>query len=184
MGRVSAGGLVALDVGYEPERVRVGAVAWPAWEAPLGAQRELVRALAAPPAAYRSGAFYERELPPLLALLQDPAALAALGLARLQDARAILVDGHAWLAPDRPGLGARLHEALDGAVPVVGVAKSAWRGSPHAVAVRRGTSQQPLFVTACGLSAAEAARGVQSMAGAFRLPDLLRRVDALSRGRV
>lgn len=180
---MTTGWLLALDVGYEDERVRVAAVAWPAWEAPLGAQREVVQVLRAPPAAYRSGSFYERELPPLLALLRDPAALAALGLAGLEAARAVLVDGHAWLAPDRAGLGARLHEALAGAVPVVGVAKSAWRGSPHAAAVRRGTSQRPLFVTACGLPPEEAAQGVQRMAGAHRLPDLLRRVDALSRGR-
>jgi hypothetical protein len=42
---------------------------------------------------------------------------------------------------------------------------------------------KPLFVTAAGLSVTDAAAHVAAMAGPFRLPDALRRVDALARGR-
>lgn len=180
---------MALDVGYRDGGAVVAAVSAPTWDTPLGAHRELARALAQPAAEYRSGSFYERELPPLLALLGDRSALEALGLAGLtglagpEEAEALVVDGHAWLAPGLPGLGARLFEALGGATPVVGVAKGAWRGSAHAVPVRRGRSARPLYVTACGVDPARAAERVAAMAGAYRLPDLLRRVDALSRGR-
>ena len=50
--------------------------------------------------------------------------------------------------------------------------------------VVRGSSgaTRPLYVTAAGMPAAEAAELVRSMAGRYRLPDALRRVDALARG--
>jgi deoxyribonuclease V len=67
---------------------------------------------------------------------------------------------------------------------VIGVAKSAYRAATHAVAVRRGTASRPLYVTAAGLDPAEAAALVARMAGPHRLPDALRRVDALARGTV
>ena len=42
---------------------------------------------------------------------------------------------------------------------------------------------RPLFVTAAGMPAAEAADLVQSMAGRYRLPDALRRADTLARAK-
>jgi deoxyribonuclease V len=118
---------------------------------------------------YQPGAFYLRELPALLAVLagQD-----ALGL--------VVVDGYADLdSRGRPGLGARLHAELG--VPVIGVAKSAYRTATHAIPVLRGTSSRPVFVTATGLPRAEAADLVRQMSGRFRVPDALRRADALAR---
>jgi deoxyribonuclease V len=120
-------------------------------------------------APYRPGAFYERELPAMRAVL------AAGGPVDL-----LVVDGYVQLHPDgRPGLGARAHEELG--IPVVGVAKTAFRGATHAVEVRRGGSDRPLYVTAAGVPVEEAAAMVREMAGRYRLPDALRRVDALSR---
>ena len=66
---------------------------------------------------------------------------------------------------------------------MIGVAKTAFRTATHAVPVTRGRSARPLFVTAAGLTAGEAARLVRHMAGRFRLPDALRRADALARSR-
>jgi deoxyribonuclease V len=121
-------------------------------------------------APYRPGAFYERELPPLLAvvaMLDSPPDL-------------LVVDGYVTLDPaGRPGLGAHAHEALG--VPVIGVAKTAFRGATHAVPVLRGGAQRPLFVTAVGLPVDEAAHMVRAMSGQHRLPEALRRVDMLSR---
>lgn len=164
--------IVALDVDYGPDRARAAAVGAPTWDAPPDLERVLE--LPGPPADYEPGQFWRRELPPLLALL---AANADLPL------DALLVDGHAWLTPGQPGLGARLHEALAGRVPVIGVAKTAYRGSPDAAHVLRGASQSPLFVTAIGLDLAAAADAVRRLHGPHRLPALLKRVDALARGR-
>jgi deoxyribonuclease V len=94
----------------------------------------------------------------------------------------VVVDAYVWLADDAPGLGARLHEALGEAVPVVGVAKTSFRGATRAVQLLRGTSTQPLYVTAAEMSAETAATHVASMHGAHRIPALLRRVDQLARG--
>jgi deoxyribonuclease V len=66
----------------------------------------------------------------------------------------------------------------------VGVAKTAFTAATHAILVRRGASARPLFVTAAGIGIQHAARLVQDMAGPFRLPDALRRADALARGSI
>ena len=119
--------------------------------------------------AYRPGEFYRRELPPLRAVLHD---LSGLGL--------LVVDGYADLDPDgRPGLGAHAHAEFG--IPVIGVAKSRFHTATHAVPVLRGTSARPLFVTAAGMPAADAADLVRHMAGRYRLPDALRRADTLAR---
>jgi len=118
---------------------------------------------------YQPGAFYLRELPPLRSVL-----------ARLDQLRLVVVDGYADLdSRGRPGLGARLHAELG--IPVIGVAKSAYRTATHAVPVLRGTSSRPLFVTAAGLPRDAAADLIRHMSGSFRVPDALRRADALAR---
>lgn len=120
-------------------------------------------------AAYRAGEFYRRELPPVRAVL---AGVRGLGL--------LVIDGYVDLDPEgRPGLGAYAHAEFG--VPVIGVAKTAFRTATHAVPVWRGGSARPLFVTAAGMARADAARLVAGMAGRFRLPDALRRVDTLAR---
>jgi deoxyribonuclease V len=119
-------------------------------------------------APYRPGEFYLRELPPLRAVLDDLSGLSLL-----------VVDGYADLDPSgRPGLGAHAHAEFD--IPVIGVAKSRFRTATHAVPVTRGTSVRPLFVTAAGMPAADAADLVRRMAGRYRLPDALRRADTLA----
>jgi deoxyribonuclease V len=118
---------------------------------------------------YQPGQFWRRELPPLRAALD--------GLANMN---LLIIDGYADLDPDgRPGLGARACEEFG--VPVIGVAKSAFRAATHAIAVLRGTSARPLYVTAAGMPRADAADLVRHMAGPHRMPDALRRADALAR---
>ncbi|GAA4444593.1 endonuclease V [Phytohabitans houttuyneae] len=122
-------------------------------------------------APYEPGRFFARELPAVRAVLTGVEGLAL-----------VVVDGYVDLDPDgRPGLGAHLHAQIQ--VPVVGVAKTAFRGATHAVAVRRGGAARPLFVTAAGVPVAVAAGLVAAMSGPHRMPDALRRVDALARGR-
>jgi deoxyribonuclease V len=118
---------------------------------------------------YQPGEFYRRELPAVRAVLAGVRGLALL-----------VVDGYADLDPEgRPGLGAHAHAEFG--VPVIGVAKTRFRTASHAVEVRRGRSERPLFVTAAGMPVAAAAGLVRRMAGPFRIPDALRRADALAR---
>jgi deoxyribonuclease V len=121
-------------------------------------------------AAYEPGAFYLRELPAIRAVLAGGPPL-----------RLLVVDGYCDLDPSgRPGLGAHVHQQIG--LPVIGVAKTAFHRATHAVVVRRGTAANPIYVTACGIDIAGAVNLVAAMAGPYRLPDALRRVDALARG--
>jgi deoxyribonuclease V len=121
-------------------------------------------------AAYQPGAFYLRELPAIRVVLAGAPPL-----------RLLLVDGYCDLDPSgRPGLGAHVHQEIG--LPVIGVAKTAFHTATHAMVVRRGNAANPIYVTACGIDIDEAVRLVAAMAGPYRLPDALRRVDALARG--
>ncbi len=161
--------IVCLDVDYREDHAVVGCVGFDRWTDEAPALERAVR-VARAPGAYQPGAFYLRELPYLLeALAQLPGR-----------PDAIVIDGYVWLGDDRPGLGARLHEALGARTPVIGVAKRRFEGA-RAVEVRRGTSAQPLFLTAVGTSAADAARHVGAMHGPHRIPTLLKRADRLAR---
>jgi deoxyribonuclease V len=92
-----------------------------------------------------------------------------------------VVDGYVDLDPGgRPGLGARVFAEFG--IPVVGVAKTAFRTATHAAEVFRGQSSRPLYVTAAGMTVAGAAQLVSDMAGQFRVPDALKRADRLARG--
>ncbi len=166
----------AVDVHYLPEGgARAALVLAPDRRfATLVGERVAYLAEAAP---YQPGAFFERELPALAAVLDSagPDCPGALDL--------LVVDGYVDLDPaGRPGLGAHAHVRFG--VPVVGVAKTAFRGATHAVPVRRGGAGKPLYVTAAGIPLPEAGALVEEMAGRYRLPDALRRVDALARGHV
>jgi deoxyribonuclease V len=160
--------VVCLDVDYRGATAVAAGVWFRGWSA-SEAEAEMV-ATVREVAPYQPGDFYRRELPCLLAVLdRGPAADVA------------VVDGYVWLGPERAGLGAHLHAALGGRAVVVGVAKSRFAGALDAVPVYRGSSRSPLYVTAVGVSAAEAAGWVASMHGPYRVPSLLKRVDRLAR---
>ena len=109
--------------------------------------------------------FYLRELPPLRAVLDDLSGMVGL----------LVAGGYADLDPGgRPGLGARAHAEFG--IPVIGVAKSRFRTATHAVPVVRGSSARPLFVTAAGMPAADAAdlvRRLQDRQGRHAGQDLV-----------
>lgn len=65
---------------------------------------------------------------------------------------------------------------------VIGVAKTRLVTAVLAVPVIRGSAKRPLYVTSAGVPLANAADLIRTMTGEFRLPDALRRVDALARG--
>jgi deoxyribonuclease V len=167
-GNAGAGVFVAADVHYLASG---GARAAAAVAADTAFSHLLASRIALVPevAPYRPGEFYLRELPPLHAVLDG-----------LREMALLVVDGYADLdLGGRPGLGAYAHNEFG--VPVIGVAKTAFRTATHAVPVLRGTSTRPLYVTAAGMPREDAACLVQHMAGRYRLPDGLRRVDRLAR---
>lgn len=119
---------------------------------------------------YVSGEFYRRELPHLLKLV---------GLA--EDVDCVVVDAHVWLQEGLPGVGYFLWRALDEKIPVLGVAKSPYREG-SAQPLIRGQSKKPLWISSAGISTDQASSWISQMAGPYRIPQLLKRVDMLSRG--
>lgn len=162
--------LACVDVDYRADGAVAACVLFRAWTDAESAD-ERVQTIASV-AAYQPGKFYLRELPCLQAVLATA----------MEPLETIVIDGYVWLGDQRPGLGVHLYEALARRVPIVGVAKTRFAGA-CGEEVLRGDSRRPLFVSAVGLDALTAARHVQSMHGAYRLPTLLRRVDQLCRGR-
>lgn len=162
--------IVCVDVDYRTTAVVAACVGIRTWSDVASCIERVVRGseVAAP---YVPGQFYLREMPWILKILEP-----------LTDVELLVVDGYVWLAQDRPGLGAHVYERLGGQFPVVGVAKSAFHDNDCAMAVMRGESTRPLYVTAVGIDARVAAEGVARMAGHHRMPTILQRVDHLARG--
>lgn len=159
--------IAAVDVCYHDHGATAAAVLFENWADDQAKAQHLCHISQV--ADYQPGQFYRRELPCVLAVLKLLPQAPAL----------IVIDGHVWLRPGEPGLGWHLHEATG--IPVVGVAKTSFDQSPRAAHVFRGDSMKPLFVTAAGMDQQDAARHIQSMHGAFRLPTLLKSVDSLCR---
>jgi deoxyribonuclease V len=162
--------LVAVDVDYRPTETVTACVGFRAW-ADAAATVEIVVRAAGAAAAYQPGEFFRRELPPVLAAIRRLTVPPSM----------IVIDGYVWVGPGAPGLGARLFDALDRRIPVVGVAKRPFAGAADARAILRGASLEALYVTAIGTSPDDAATGVRSMHGPHRIPTLLKRADRLAR---
>ncbi|PWN65988.1 endonuclease V [Chryseobacterium oncorhynchi] len=123
---------------------------------------------------YESGAFYKRELPCILSLLDKIV---------LQDDDIIIVDGYVTLDNDgKIGLGGHLYEALKEKFAVVGIAKNEFTTPDFQRRnVFRGESKTPLFITAKGIDVDEVKHSVEQMHGPYRIPTLLKKLDQLSR---
>jgi len=121
---------------------------------------------------YVPGQFYKRELPGILGVLREIK----------EDMDIVIVDGFVTVGKNKKGLGAHLYGALGEKTPVIGVAKSFLGNSVGYLKVYRGQSSKPLYVSAIGVNLAYAAGLIKGLKGDFRLPDVLRKVDLLSRG--
>jgi len=161
-----------LDVDYKGIGARAACVLTESWEAesPYSTYVHDIEAVE----LYESGNFYRRELPCLISVLRLLPSLP----------ETVVVDGYVWLSSVDRGLGARLYEALGRGTPVVGIAKTAFAGVESCagvIRVFRGTSRNPLFVTAVGIDPDVAAQCVRGMAGKHRIPEIVRITDHLSR---
>jgi deoxyribonuclease V len=125
-------------------------------------------------AEYIPGEFYKRELPCILSLLNQ---------IDLKKVEAIVVDGFVYLDDEKKyGLGGHLYEKLNQEIPIIGVAKTNFASiEKEKLSLFRGDSQKPLYVTAIGIELDDAFQKVESMAGEFRMPTLLKEMDRLTK---
>ena len=162
--------IVALDVHYTDSTAHAAAVVFNKWNSAESVAR--YTATESPVADYEPGLFYMRELSPLLKVIGQIAG----------SIDTFVIDGYCHLSSDcAPGLGVHLHDSLSQPATIVGVAKNRYRNSEHAVEVFRASSTRPLFVTSIGIEYDVAAGHVQSMAGPFRIPTMLKAVDRIAR---
>lgn len=162
--------IAATDVQYFEEGARAACVCFHEWSD--SAPAEEYTAWCTDIAPYEPGAFYKRELPCLLEVLTP--LLPRLSL--------IIVDGYVWLGDENtPGLGARLYQALEGKIPVVGVAKTRFAGAAPVAEVLRGESKTPLYISTVGCNIDAISEYIIAMNGLYRLPELLKYVDKLAR---
>jgi deoxyribonuclease V len=127
-------------------------------------------------AEYVPGEFYKRELPCVMAVIDQ---------VRKYKIDCIVLDSHVQLGEGKKGLGEYVYEAVDQRYPIIGVAKSSFQGNEEFVReVRRGESENPLYVSAIGTDLEEAAEYIQNMHGEYRIPTMLKEVDRLGHASV
>lgn len=163
--------IAIVDVHYSGDSARAACIVAPEWGACDAAETRVSEISGVRP--YVPGRFFERELPCIVDVLAKVTSRFG----------TIVIDGYVHLDEHgKPGLGGHLYVHYGGSHPVVGVAKSAFGQHPSARQVFRGGSKRPLFVTAEGVEAGEAARLVSAMHGAHRIPTLLGMADRIARG--
>lgn len=166
-----SGPIACLDVAYSAAASVAACALIDDWEAPTPISVHSFQILGSP-ADYEPGRFFLRELPLLLELL----------FSLKSQVSVAVVDGYVWLSGDgRAGLGAHLFDQLGGACPVIGVAKTRYRGDTWSNEVFRAASKRPLLVTSVGIDATQAAACIEKMHGKHRIPTLLKIADRLAR---
>lgn len=120
---------------------------------------------------YESGAFYKRELPCLLSMINK--------LPINPNKDILVVDGYVVLSDEgKLGLGGYLFNELEGKIPVIGVAKNNFFTlNKLKKEVIRGESKKPLYITAMGMDLKKASSLISNMHGEFRMPTILKLVD-------
>jgi deoxyribonuclease V len=163
--------ILAVDAYYTHEGSTTAGVAFENWESAMPTHTFVSKLPTV--AEYTPGKFYQRELPCILDLLR----------AHSLQPDLILIDGYVYLdGIAQPGLGKHLFDALEGEVPVIGIAKTSFAGiGPEFQVLRGSTSIKPLFVTSVGQALSAAKAGVQRMHGIHRIPTLLKAADQLCR---
>ncbi|WP_444928240.1 endonuclease V [Microbulbifer sp. TRSA002] len=158
--------ILAVDVDYRDPGAMVAGVGFENWSAPEPEQLYLSKIEST--LAYEPGAFYKRELPCILTLIEE----------HKIEAELIVIDGYVFLGGEqKPGLGAHLYSALQQEVPIIGVAKKPFKDTPVEAELLRGKSVKPLYISSLGLPLPEAKKLVKKMHGDHRIPTLLKRVD-------
>lgn len=162
---------LAIDVQYDGSSATVAGILFQDWGSSAVSKTVITKVNGVEP--YEAGAFYKRELPCILELLKDVS----------EDLDAIIIDGFVKLGSDETdGLGMHLYRALKESIPVIGVAKKPFAGTPKDYEIFRGDSSKPLLVSSVGISLSESKELIQMMHGKHRIPTLLKRADQVCRG--
>ena len=163
--------IAAVDVHYKTDYAKAVAVLFKADD--LTPQQVITERIDEV-AAYIPGQFYKRELPCLLKVIEklDPELI-----------EIIIVDGHVYTDNQKQfGLGGKLWEALKEKTPVIGVAKTPFLSNKDTVAeVASGESKNPLYISAIGIDINEAALLVKNLKGSYRIPDILKTLDRITK---
>ena len=123
-------------------------------------------------APYESGQFYKREMPCLLALINQID----------EPFDVIIIDGYVLLdSVGKAGLGKYLYDHLANTKPIIGIAKNHFYDITEDYAVWRGISKRPLYVTSIGINITTAKKMVSEMEGEHRIPKMVTYVDKLGR---
>ncbi|PZP45842.1 MAG: endonuclease V [Pseudopedobacter saltans] len=164
--------ILCFDTYYIGDKAKTISLAFTEWESFSGF--EIFSEMKEGVAEYVPGEFYKRELPCILSLLSK------INIDRIE---AIVVDGFVYLNDiGKLGLGGYLYKELDGKIPVIGVAKTDFLSLVHYKReLLRGSSKNPLYITAIGMDLDVATQFVKSMHGDFRMPTLLKELDRLTK---
>lgn len=164
--------IIAIDVHYRTDEAKIVAVQFENWGdvEPNQVFIEMKTDIA----EYEPGAFYKRELPCIIEVMKK---------VDMNAITCIVVDGYVYLNDDdKKGLGYYVFEHFGHQIPVIGVAKTSFHQNTKNVRpILRGGSANPLYVTSIGIDLDEAAQKIQSMAGVFRMPTLLKLMDTLTK---
>lgn len=162
--------IFAVDVSYQDNSAFVAGILFRTWES---SSIDVVHAQKIDfVAEYEPGSFYKRELPCILAILNVIDG----------EIDTIVIDGYVTLGAEKEyGLGMHLWDALGHRIPIIGVAKNYFKGTPHSCEILRGESSKPLFITSVGIDLEEAKMNILNMHGKHRIPDLLKIVDQKSK---
>ena len=163
---------IAIDVYYKNDRAKAVSIEFQNWKDDQPSQIHSVELEEIE--EYIPGEFYKRELPCILRVLKKSDG---------SKVQAIIVDGYVHLDDEgKKGLGGYLFDALNGKIPIIGVAKKRFYSiNDKCREVLRGKSKNPLFVTAIGMDLDIAAAKVGEMAGEFRFPELLKVLDQVTK---
>ncbi|MCT4665003.1 MAG: endonuclease V [Flavobacteriales bacterium] len=163
--------LLAIDVYYKEQRAKVVGALFQ-WEdvEPI----KIISCQYNKVLPYEPGNFYKRELPCILELLKQ---------VKFDELQAIIVDGHCYIDNNKNfGLGGFLWKSLDKKIPVIGVAKkSFYETDKVSFPIYRGKSNSPLFVSSIDYNTEEAIENIKNMHGVYRMPEILKTVDQLTR---
>lgn len=164
--------IYAFDTYYFGNYAKTVCIAFEQWNSEF--ETEIFTEKTAVTADYESGAFYKRELPCILSLLKK---------IDIKEGDVIIVDGYVTLDNEgKIGLGGHLCKALEGKVPIIGIAKNGFNSvDDQRRSVYRGESKTPLFVTAIGTDVDAITLKIEQMHGNFRIPTLLKKLDQLTR---
>lgn len=164
--------ILSFDTYYHDNKAKTVCLAFEHWEdsVPFAVHEIIQEGIA----EYIPGEFYKRELPGIIDLLS---------MLSYDFIEAIIIDGFVFLDDEmKPGLGARLYHALDGKIPVIGVAKTNFATiEVHKRSLFRGESLRPLFITAIGMDLEVALSCISRMHGINRMPTLLKLLDQISK---